>query len=60
MKGWRTEVIARLNKCIQSVTLRRKLTPLSDQLKKDLRMKYVNDLMSDNNEVAIYIYELQQ
>ena len=46
--------------CIWSVTLRKKLTPLSDQLEKDLRMKYINDLKSDNNEKKIYIDELHQ
>ena len=42
IKGWRKEGIAKFNKCIQRVTLRRKLTPLSDQLEKNLRMKLVH------------------
>ena len=60
MKGWRKEGIASFNKCIWSVTLRRKVTPLSDQLENDFKMKYVNDLKSDDNEETIYIDESQQ
>ena len=58
MKVWRKEGIARFNKCIQSVTLRRKLTPLPDQLEKDLRMKYINDIKEYDNEGTIYIDKL--
>ena len=60
MKGWRKDGIARLNKSIRSVTLRRKLRPSSDQLENNLRMKYVNDLKSADNEGTIYIDKLQQ